>query len=173
MTTALPRPAPEAQAFRAPAPSVRFARAEDAGRLVALSGPFVRAGALRERPLSLYAAHAADFLVAESPGGRLDGCVGLTVYPAGPVPGGAPTGVLYNFCVAERRQGCGVGSVLLSAALALARARSLGALFTATTGDGRLFERYGFGPAVPSAAPRSWAESLDPRRGARVLARAV
>lgn len=95
--------------------------------------------------------------------------MGLSVYPAGP----APMGVLYNFCVAERRQGHGVGTVLLSAALILARAHSLGGLFTATTGGGKLFERYGFGPVAASMAPRPWVESLDPRRNARILARAV
>ncbi|MFE9855448.1 GNAT family N-acetyltransferase [Streptomyces sp. NPDC005780] len=173
MTTTMPRPALEARAPCAPAPSVRFARAEDAGELAALSGPFVRAGALRERPVSLYAAHAADFLVAVGPAGRLEGCVGLRVYPAGPAEAGAPAGVLYNFCVAGHRQGCGVGAVLLRSALTRARARSLGALFTATTGGGRLFQRYGFTSTAACLAPRTWAESLDPRRNARILARAV
>ncbi|TXS43081.1 GNAT family N-acetyltransferase [Streptomyces sp. or43] len=169
----MPRPVPAARARRAPAPSVRFARAEDAGELAALSRPFVRAGALRERPVSLYAAHAADFLVAVGPAGRLEGCVGLRLYPAGPAESGAPAGVLYNFCVAAHRQGCGVGAVLLGSALTSARARSLSALFTATTGGGRLFQRYGFTATAACLAPRTWAESLDPRRGARILARAV
>ncbi|WP_371604483.1 GNAT family N-acetyltransferase [Streptomyces sp. NBC_01220] len=173
MTTTMPRPALEVRALHEPAPCVRLARAEDAGELAALSGPFVRAGALRERPVSLYAARAADFLVAVGTAGRIEGCVGLRVYPAGPGEGGAPAGVLYNFCVAGHRQGCGVGAVLLRSALTRARARSLGALFTATTGGGRLFQRYGFTSTAASLAPRAWAESLDPRRDARILARAV
>ncbi|MEU9092772.1 GNAT family N-acetyltransferase [Streptomyces sp. NPDC048428] len=152
---------------------MRFGLAEDAAELAQLSRPFVRSGALRERPVSLYAAQAADFLVAVGPGGRLEGCVGLCVYPAGPAGYGAPAGVLYNFCVAGRHQGCGVGAVLLRTALTRARALSLGALFTATTGGGRLFQRYGFTSTAACLAPRSWAESLDPRRNARILARAV
>ncbi len=47
----------------ATAASVRPARPADARALAALSEPFVRLGALRERPLGLYALHAADFLV--------------------------------------------------------------------------------------------------------------
>ncbi|MFI6895520.1 GNAT family N-acetyltransferase [Streptomyces sp. NPDC050256] len=173
MTTATPTPAPPVRVLRAPASSVRFGRAEDAAELAELSRPFVRSGALRERPVPLYAARAADFLVAVGPGGRLEGCVGLRVYPAGPAEAGAPAGVLYNFCVAGHRQGCGVGAVLLRSALTRARTRSLGALFTATTGGGRLFQRYGFTSTAACLAPRAWAESLDPRRDARILARTV
>lgn len=158
---------------RARASSVRFGRAEDAAELAELSRPFVRSGALRERPVSLYASRAADFLVAVGPGGRLEGCVGLCVYPAGPAEAGAPAGVLYNFCVVGHRQGCGVGAALLCTTLTRARARSLGALFTATTGGGQLFQRYGFTSTAACPAPRSWVESLDPRRDARILTRAV
>ncbi|WP_405674700.1 GNAT family N-acetyltransferase [Streptomyces sp. NBC_01511] len=175
MTTAVPRPAPPPHALLAPTPSVRRARTEDAAELARLSRPFARSGALRERPASLYAAHAADFLVTEAPGGTLEGCVGLRVHPARPGedPPGGRAGVLYNFCVAGRSQGRGVGAGLLRAALAAARAQSLGALFTATTGGGGLFLRYGFAPTAARLAPESWAESLDPRRGARIFARTL
>ncbi|MEV0777127.1 GNAT family N-acetyltransferase [Streptomyces sp. NPDC050428] len=157
----------------APAPSVRRARTGEAAALAELSRPFVRSGVLRERPLSLYATHAADFLVIEAPGPALDGCVGLRVHPAAPGESGGPAGVLYNFCVAGHRQGRGVGAGLLRAALAVARARSLGALFTATTGGGGLFLRYGFTPTAAQLAPPSWAASLDPRRDARILSRVL
>lgn len=182
MITATPPPAPISHAPHAPhallallasTSSVRPARREDAAALAELSQPFVRLGALRERPASLYAARATDFLVAPGPGGRLDGCVGLRVHPAGPGEGRGPVGVLYNFCVAGHRQGHGVGAGLLRAVLAVARAQSLGALFTATTGGGGLFLRYGFTPTTARQAPPSWAASLDPRRGARILARAL
>lgn len=182
MITATPPPAPLPPTPRAPHPSrtllaptpfVRSARAEDAAALAGLSQPFVRSGALRERPASLYATHAADFLVTQGLAGRLDGCVGLRVHQAGPGEGRGPVGVLYNFCVAGQRQGHGVGAGLLRAALAVARAQSLGALFTATTGGGGLFLRYGFTPTAARLAPPSWAASLDPRRGARILARAL
>ncbi|MEV0255594.1 GNAT family N-acetyltransferase [Streptomyces sp. NPDC050732] len=153
--------------------TVRAAREEDAAALVALSRPFVRSGALRERPPSLYAAHAADFLVMDVPGSPLEGCVGLRVHPADPAEGRKATGVLYNFCVAGHRQGRGVGAGLLRAVLAAAHAKSLSALFTATTGGGDLFLRYGFAPADARLAPPSWARSLDPRRNARILARSL
>ncbi|MEE1742339.1 GNAT family N-acetyltransferase [Streptomyces sp. BE147] len=171
MFTALPRPAPQPHTRLAPASSVRSAHEDDAAALAALSRPFVLSGALRERPLPLYAARAAEFLVAVAPEGPLEGCVGLRVYPAGPGEGRGSAGVLYNFCVAGHRQGHGVGAGLLRAVLAMAHARSLGALFTATTGGGGLFLRYGFAPAAVDLAPPSWVESLDPRRDARILAR--
>ncbi|WP_369217723.1 GNAT family N-acetyltransferase [Streptomyces flavofungini] len=80
-------------------------------------------------------------------------------------------GVLYNFCVADHRQGRGVGAELLRAALREAHARSLNALFTATTGDGDLFIRHGFTPTTALLAPPTWAKSLDPRRNAQVFVR--
>lgn len=169
MTTA---PPPPVAPSRAPRPSaaaaeftVRAARRDDGPELAALSRPFVRTGALRERPLSLYLARAADFLVAQGPDGALEGCLGLREHAA--------AGVLYNFCVVPHRQGSGMGGRLLQAATARARNRSLTALFTATTGSGRLFLRNGFAPVRPSQAPVAWARSLDPGRGARVLARAL
>ncbi|MFD7863036.1 GNAT family N-acetyltransferase [Streptomyces sp. NPDC059783] len=157
----------------APPPVVRSAGPRDAARLVALSRPFVRTGALRERPVSLYAARAADFLVVRGPGGGFDGCVGLRVYPAAADGAEGSAGVLYNFCVAAGRQGGGLGGALLRSVLDRARSRSLTALFTATTGDGRLFGRYGFISAEPDRAPRAWVRELDPRRGARILRRAL
>ncbi|WP_443063969.1 GNAT family N-acetyltransferase [Streptomyces sp. NBC_00376] len=172
MITATPRPAPPLPpAPFAPTHSVRPAHPQDAAALAGLSRPFVRSGSLRERPASLYAARAADFLVAQAPGSPLEGCVGLRVYPPGPGEGRGSVGVVYNFCVAAHRQGCGVGAGLLRALLATARARSLDALFTATTGGGDLFLRHGFATTTARPAPSSWVESLDPRRDARILAK--
>lgn len=173
MITAVPHPTPPAHTLLASTSSVRSARAADAPALADLCRPFVRSGALRERPASVYVTHAADFLVTEVPGGPLEGCVGLRVLPAGSEEGRGPAGVLYNFCVAGHRQGHGVGAALLRTVLSVARARSLGALFTATTGGGRLFLRYGFAPTTAQLAPRSWAQSLDPRRDARILAKTL
>ena len=170
MITATPGPAPLSHALLAPTPSVRNARPGDAGALADLSQPFVRSGALRERPASLYATHAADFLVAQAPDGTLEGCVGLRVHPADPEEIRGPAGVVYNFCVAGHRQGSGTGATLMRAVLARARARSLGVLFTATTGGGDLFLRYGFAPTTARLAPQAWADSLDPRRNAQILA---
>ncbi|WP_340384264.1 GNAT family N-acetyltransferase [Streptomyces sp. SS7] len=151
-------------------PLVRTACPADAAALAALSRPFVRSGALRERPLSLYAAHAADFLVVQAHDGTLEGCLGLRVHGDG---GHGPAGVLCNFCVAPDRQGRGTGVRLLEAAPARARTLSLGALFTATTGGGGLFLRHGFAPTGPSPAPADWVRSLGPRRDARALGRAL
>ncbi|MFF8960218.1 GNAT family N-acetyltransferase [Streptomyces sp. NPDC014894] len=169
MTTAAPRSAVPRPAAP-PRTSVRRARDDDAEALHALSRHFFRCGALRERPLALYAADAADFLVAERAGGGLAGCLGLRVHPRGP---DGPRGVLYNFCVAPDSQGRGVGSALLRAALAEGSARSLRSVFTATGGGGELFLRHGFAPAAAGLAPEEWANALDPRRGSRVLARAL
>ncbi|MEU9319820.1 GNAT family N-acetyltransferase [Streptomyces sp. NPDC048295] len=173
MITASPRPAPLSSALPVPAYRVRSACEEDAAELAELSRPFVRSGALRERSVPLYAARAGDFLVAQAPSGPVEGCVGLRVHPAGPGEGRGPVGVLYNFCVAGHRQGSGVGAGLLRAALAMAHAQSLGALFTATTGGGGLFLRYGFAPTTARRAPASWARSLDPRRNARILTKTL
>jgi amino-acid N-acetyltransferase len=177
LITATPRPAalsPRALPSTGFPPfSVRPARPGDADALVALSRPFVLSGALRERPRAQYAVQARDFLVAEAPDGTLEGCLGLSVHPAEPSAGRPVTGVLYNFCVAGHRQGCGMGVRLLHSALARARNQSLRTVFTATTGSGRLFLRQGFAPACPSLAPAAWARSLDPGRNARVLARAL
>lgn len=161
----LPSRAPATRWHGVPEFSVRPAHRDDGPALAALSRPFVQAGALRERPLSVYLSRASDFLVAQAPDGTLEGCVALREHPA--------AGVLYNFCVAAHRQGSGMGARLLHAAFARARGRSLAALFTATTGSGRLFLRHGFAPSSPSLAPAEWALSLDPGRGARVLSRAL
>ncbi|WP_406290014.1 GNAT family N-acetyltransferase [Streptomyces sp. NBC_00209] len=169
MTTAAPRPVPLLSPSRPRPPRVRTAGSGDTTALAELSRPFARSGVLRERPDSLYAARAAEFLVAVGSDGGIEGCVGLRVYEGD----GAHTGVLYNFCVAGHRQGRGAGGALLRTALALGRTQALGALFTATTGDGRLFRRYGFTPATARRAPRVWAESLDPRRDALILARTL
>ncbi|WP_435865082.1 GNAT family N-acetyltransferase [Streptomyces spectabilis] len=173
MITATPRPAPQPHARPVPTHCVRTARREDAPALAELSRPFVRSGALRERPVSLYAAHAADFLVAEAADGAFAGCVGLRAHRSAPAAGDVPAGVVYNFCVAEHQQGSGVGAGLLRAVLAAAHAQGLGALFTATTGGGGLFLRYGFTPTTARLAPPSWAASLDPRRNARILTKPV
>ncbi|WP_420708404.1 GNAT family N-acetyltransferase [Streptomyces sp. ERV7] len=161
----MPHRTPTAWGHNTPVFSVRPARQDEGAALAALSRPFVETGALRQRPLSLYLSRASDFLVAQAPDGTLEGCVGLHEHPA--------AGVLYNFCVAGRRQGTGMGARLLHTAFARARNRSLTTLFTATTGSGRLFLRHGFVPVSPSQAPTAWARSLDPARDARILARPV
>ncbi|MFS4104577.1 hypothetical protein [Streptomyces sp. PD-S100-1] len=69
--------------------------------------------------------------------------------------------------MAKAGQGRGVGTVLLRALLAEAAARSVGAVFTATSGSAALFLRHGF--TVLDAATADWPAGLDPRRGSRVL----
>ncbi|MFH8496326.1 GNAT family N-acetyltransferase [Streptomyces coeruleorubidus] len=174
MNTATHRTAPPLPPAPLTATSVvRPARTEDATALAVLSQPFVHSGALRRRPASLYAAHAADFVVAEGSDGALEGCLALRVHVADAEGGRGPAGVLYNFCVARHRQGSGLGGRLLRAAVARARAQSVGSLFTATVGSGSLFLRHGFAPAGVRLAPPAWATSLDPRRNARILTRTL
>ncbi|MFJ6632536.1 GNAT family N-acetyltransferase [Streptomyces sp. NPDC091376] len=165
---------------------VRPAVAEDAEALHRLSRTFMRNGALRERPVAQYARDAGDFLVAANVRSRIDGCVALRRHPAPPrtcrLPGassptpadtGGPLAVVYNFCVAPGSQGRGIGSALLEAALAGAAARSVSAVFTATTGNGELFLRHGFRFCDGRGAPAAWLDALDPHRGSRILVRPV
>ncbi|MEU6704875.1 GNAT family N-acetyltransferase [Streptomyces wuyuanensis] len=161
---------------------VRPAAAQDAEALHRLSRTFMRSGALRERPVVRYARDAGDFLIAETVTGRIDGCVALRRHgprahglPGTPSPAAAdtarPLAVVYNFCVAPGSQGRGIGSALLEAALARAAARSVSAVFTATTGGGELFLRHGFRFCDGSGAPAVWLDALDPDRGSRILFR--
>ena len=168
---------------------IRPARAADAYTLYLLSSPFMRSGELRHRPPGLYTATAHEFLVAEDDRHTPQGCLALRHYPTGPHAGdggdgrdgrdgwdgggsadGRPAGILHNFCVLRRAQGAGLGSLLLAQALARAEADSLPAVFTATTGHGRLFLRAGFHEVPPSAAPPLWTSALDPNRRSRILA---
>ncbi|MFH0518627.1 GNAT family N-acetyltransferase [Streptomyces sp. M41] len=161
---ASPAPCPRATVV------VRAAGPEDAGALYRLSRVFVRTGELCERPPWQYARDAGDFLIAESPMGGVEGCVALRCGAERIGPASARTAVLYNFCVAARSQGRGVGSALLRALLAEAVARPAATVFTATSGGAELFLRHGFTPAEDPAA---WPAALNPRRGSRVLRRAL
>uniref|UniRef100_A0AAU2JJE5 GNAT family N-acetyltransferase n=1 Tax=Streptomyces sp. NBC_00049 TaxID=2903617 RepID=A0AAU2JJE5_9ACTN len=165
ITAAIPRP-PVHGADDLP-PLVRRARLQDAPGLHALSLAFIRSGALRPRSIDHYRAHAGEFLLASGRGrtGPL-GCLALS-------DEGEGAAVLYNFCVARGSQGQGLGAVLLRAAFAEARGRSVRELFTATTGGAAVFRRYGFQPAAPGRAPAAWAGALDPARGSEVLVRRV
>ncbi|MFE2922400.1 GNAT family N-acetyltransferase [Streptomyces goshikiensis] len=144
-------------------PGVRPARPGDVAALYALSRTFVRSGALRARTARHYLSHVRDFLVVE--GARRSRALGcLALADEGPA-----TAVLYNFCVSPCSQGQGVGSLLLDAAFARARRRSVRVIFTATTGSAALFLRHGFVPVPAAEAPARWAAALDPARGSQVL----
>lgn len=148
--------------------AVRRATDADAAGLHELSAPFMRSGELRRRTVEDYRAAAEAFLAV--PGGPgdpgLHGCVALR--PLGPGPGHPAAAVLYNLCVRADRQGTGLGSLLVRELLAEASRQGVGAVFTATTGDGRLFRRYGFRQVPTALAPTAWAAELDPARGSRV-----
>ncbi|WP_329285876.1 GNAT family N-acetyltransferase [Streptomyces sp. NBC_00691] len=166
MTAATPRPG-----FRSePVAVVRAAYLSDAGAVHRLSAPFVRQGALRDRPASRYARDVADFLVAEAAHGDLAGCV---AWRRRPDARGRAAAVLYNFCVAAGSQRCGIGSALLRAVLAEAAAQGVSRVFTATKGSGLLFLRHGFTVGGEAEAPPEWRARLDPARGSRVLVRAL
>ncbi|MFE5544293.1 GNAT family N-acetyltransferase [Streptomyces sp. NPDC056534] len=166
MTTATRRPGLRSESVAV----VRPAGPSDAAAVHRLSVPFVRAGALRDRPASRYARDAADFLVAETAGGVLAGCVALNRRPDAC---GRAAAVLYNFCVAAGNQGRGIGSALLRAVLAEAGTRGACRVFTATAGSGLLFLRHGFVVGGEEEAPPEWRARLDPARGSRVLVRAL
>lgn len=163
LSTALPRP----ELPSVPA-AVRTAGSEDVGAVHRLSRPFVREGALRDRTVAELARRATDFLVVESGRAGPVGCVGLRTRTDAR---GRAAVVLYNFCVAPGHQGRGIGSALLGAALGEAGARGAARVFTATTGSGLLFLRYGFAFGGEEDAPPAWRASLDPARGSRVLVR--
>ncbi|MER8105507.1 GNAT family N-acetyltransferase [Kitasatospora sp. NPDC094016] len=155
---------------------LRAVRAErsDAAALYALSVPFMRSGALRERAPDAYRHPADTFLVVHGQGpdgDRLDACVALRALA--PEAGRPATGLLHNLCVRADRQGAGQGSLLVTAVVAEARRRGLRALVTATTGGGALFLRRGFREIPASAAPRDWAAGLDPARHSQVFTRLV
>ncbi|MFJ5876616.1 GNAT family N-acetyltransferase [Streptomyces sp. SID5770] len=166
MSTALPCP----ELPPAPAAVVRTAGSDDVEAVRRLSRPFVREGSLRDRTAAELALAATDFLVVEAGREDLAGCVGLR---ARTDARGGPAAVLYNFCVAPGHQGRGIGSALLDAALGEAAARGAARVFTATTGSGLLFLRYGFTPGGDEEAPPVWRASLDPARGSRILVRAL
>ncbi|MFF2040294.1 GNAT family N-acetyltransferase [Kitasatospora sp. NPDC058170] len=169
-----------------PAAALRAVRATgaDAQALYALSAPFMRSGALRERTPDAYR-HPGDTFLAVRAGagpehpdgtggarpGRLDACVALRALA--PEADRPATGLLHNFCVRTDRQGEGLGSLLITAVVAEARRRGLRALVTATTGGGALFLRHGFQEIPASAAPREWAAGLDPARRSQVFTRPI
>ncbi|MFE5948071.1 GNAT family N-acetyltransferase [Streptomyces sp. NPDC056480] len=166
MTAATPCPGLRPE----PVVVVRPAGRSDAAAVHRLSVPFVREGALRDRPASRYARDATEFLVAETAHGGLAGCVAL--HRRSDAHGRAAA-VLYNFCVADGNQGRGIGSALLRAVLAEASAQGVSRVFTATAGSGLLFLRHGFVVGGEEDAPPEWRARLDPARGSRVLVRAL
>ncbi|MEE1826265.1 GNAT family N-acetyltransferase [Streptomyces sp. BE20] len=147
----------------------------DAPALYALSVPFMRSGALRERTPDAYRRAGDTFLMVRAEDGaapgRLDACVALRALA--PEAGRPSTGLLHNLCVRTGRQGAGLGSLLVTAVLAEARRRGLRALVTATTGGGELFLRHGFREITAAAAPAEWAAGLDPARHSRVFTREI
>lgn len=156
-----------------PAAALRAVRAAeaDAPALYALSAPFMRSGALRERTPDAYR-HPGDTFLAvravragDTAGpGRLDACVALRALA--PEAGRPSTGLLHNLCVRTGRQGAGLGSLLVTAVLAEARRRGLRALVTATTGAGS--SSCGTGSArsrprrPPASGPPGWTRPAAP-----------
>lgn len=151
--------------------TVRPATAADAAALLALSEPSMDSGELRRRREADYRAPRDRFLLVDGPSGP-DGCVALRLLAPEPPAHPAP-GLLHNFCVREGLRGAGLGSHLLDALLDEAGRRGVRALFTASTGGGALFRRYGFEEIPAGLAPQAWARELDPARGSRVYLRTL
>ncbi|CAM3273508.1 GNAT family N-acetyltransferase [Stackebrandtia soli] len=155
---------PLTAAFPPPGAELTRRRAVDADaeRIHRLSSLFVVDGALRERSAAAIADAVKEFTVVDADG-DLIGCVGMRR-----PPDDAGSQVLYNFCVHPAHQRRGIGRVLLDQVLTDAAADGAARVYTATTGAGAWFERFGFVPTTPDAAPRSWVDALDPRRSSRV-----
>lgn len=98
----------------------------------------------------------AGFRIARSKG-TLVGCAGLESY--------GDVGLLRSVAVLGAARRSGLGTKLVEAVAAAARARGLSQLFLLTTTAGDFFERRGFSSVPRSAVPASVAESWEFRVG--------
>ncbi|MFA5204289.1 MAG: GNAT family N-acetyltransferase [Lentisphaeria bacterium] len=131
---------------------VRPARPEDAQGIHELLLPHVRAGIVLPRPASEIRTHAGQFLVAErADDGSLAGCVALRAY-------GDELREVRSLAVAAGREGQGVGSSLVRAAVDEARRHGARELFALTLRP-HLFQRLGFQVVEKSRFPQKvWAD---------------
>lgn len=119
---------------------VRIATPEDASAIEALIAQYVPSGNLLPRPASFVAAHAHDFVVAESAGEDGEpvvvGCAHLDQY--------SPTvAELRSLAVSAAHHGQGVGRALVTGIERLAAVREHTLLF-AVSNDEAFFNRFGF-----------------------------
>lgn len=120
------------------APSVRIqaAHADDISALSELNNRFSPQGLTLPRSESWVSNHIDDYRVARDEHGHVLGCVCLDDYSPSLVE-------LVSLAVREDQQGKGLGSVLIGAAVDLARRRGYPELFAISFSD-NLFQQCGF-----------------------------
>lgn len=96
--------------------------------------------------------HLDTALVARE-GGRIAGCAILEPYGA--------AGLLRSVAVAQSQRGLGVGIRLTEAAVALARARGIRALYLLTETAAEFFPRFGFRPIARDEVAPAVRQSIE------------
>lgn len=130
---------------------IRPAQPDDADSIHALLSPHVRAGIVLPRPAAEIRAHAARFLVAVGADAALLGCVAWRPYETGLLE-------IRSLAVAKAWAGQGIGTLLVTAALAAARQRGASEVFALTLRP-RLFRRLGFVQVEKDRFPQKvWAD---------------
>jgi len=146
------RPAPEGTAA-SPLPGValRGAVLADVPALEQLMAPYVATGDLLPRSNYDLCRHIKEYVVAEGPTGEVIGCGSLKVYSR-------DLAELAGLAVHQDWQRTGVGSALLAALIAEARAQGLAELL-ALTRKPAFFLKVGFAPAEREHFPlKVWAD---------------
>jgi amino-acid N-acetyltransferase len=142
---------PAEVATPAAALTVRPGRLADVPQLEALMAPYVDTGDLLPRTAHDLCRHIKDYIVAESPDGRIVGCGSLKIYSR-------ELGELAALAVAPAYQGAGVGRALAQAIVAEARAAGLEELL-ALTRKPAFFLALGFLPSARERFPlKVWAD---------------
>jgi len=144
---------------------IRQACRTDIDAIMGLSRQFVATGQLRARTKDSIADATDDFLVAVEDG-QIVGCIGLR-------PCGDGAWVLYNFAVSPSRHGRGLGSRLVSSAIAAASCDGPSVIYTATTRTDGWFTRHGFVATTKDRVAADWAATLDPSRPSRLFVRSL
>ena len=142
---ALVRPEPE------PVPVLRAAALADVPALEVLMAPYVATGDLLPRSNYDLCRHIKEYVVAETPDGRIVGCGSLKLYSHALAEVAA-------LAVHPAHQGTGVGRALTAALIAEARAQRLGEVL-ALTRKPAFFQKLGFALAEREHFPlKVWAD---------------
>lgn len=130
---------------------IRPAQPDDADSIHALLLPYVRSGIVLPRPATEIRAHASRFLVALSADATLLGCVAWRSY-------GADLLEIRSLAIIASWAGQGVGTRLVTAAVAAARERGAREVFALTLRP-HLFLRLGFVQVEKDRFPQKvWAD---------------
>jgi len=130
---------------------IRPAQPDDADSIHALLLPHVRSGIVLPRPTTEIRAHASQFLVAVSTAGALLGCVAWRPYESDLLE-------IRSLAVDQPRAGQGIGTLLVTAAMAAARQRGAREVFALSMRP-HLFLRLGFIQVEKDRFPQKvWAD---------------